>query len=92
MISVEKQNGEEKRKVDEKVRRVPIYTDDFVCTIEIGQGVLHWWRSYLDPFYLSLCRLGRVLVFLSSFSDLLGRKEEPYAKKEEQVVGLESVL
>lgn len=67
------------------------YTDDFVCVIEICEGVLHWWRSYLDPFYLSLCRLGRVLVFLSSFSDLLGTKEGLYAKKEEQVVALESV-
>lgn len=62
-----------------------------MCVIEIREGVLHWWRSYLDPFYLSLCRLGRVLVFLSSFSDLLGRKEGLYAKKEEQVVALESV-
>lgn len=46
-----------------------IDTDDFVCVcvIEICEGVLHWCRSYLDPFYLSLCRLGRVLVFLSSF-------------------------
>lgn len=80
-----------KRNVDELKRgRVPILTILCVCVIEICEGVLHWWRSYLDPFYLSLCRLGRVLVFLSSFSDLLGTKEGLYAKKE-QVVALESV-
>lgn len=82
---------EKKRKGGRFKAKACIDTDDFVCTIEICEGVLHWWRSYLDPFYLSLCRLGRVLVFMSSFSDLLGTKEGLYAKKEEQVVGLESV-
>lgn len=67
-----------------KQRRVSILTILCVCVIEICEGVLHWCRSYLDPFYLSLCRLGRVLVFLSSFSDLLGRKEGLYAKKKEE--------
>lgn len=76
-----------------KQRRVSILTILCVCVIEICEGVLHWCRSYLDPFYLSLCRLGRVLVFfVFFFSDLLGRKEGLYAKKEEQVVALESVL
>lgn len=77
--------------MDAKVRRVPILTILCVCDRNLrGSAALVaiLFRSILLEFMSS----GTSVGFLSSFSDLLGRKEGLHAKKEEQVFGLESVL
>lgn len=84
---------EKKRKKSGRVKaKACIDTDDFVYDRNLrGSAALVpiIFRSILPEFVSSGTSVGFFVFF---FSDLLGRKEGLYAKKkEEQVVGLESV-
>lgn len=78
---------------DLKQRRVSILTILCVCDRNLrGSAALVaiLFRSILPEFVSSGTSVGSFFVFF--FFDLLGRKEGLYAKKGDEVVGLESVL